>query len=261
MAFVASHIQMRNWLFHRRRRRRRFKSKAKLWRYSVYLFRAFILLLIIDIFYISTIWPDWSEYGHGTVKKTKFIQAYEARQKKDTHLPRLRWKPVPMNWIPKNMRMAVIVAEDARFYQHTGFDLDALKDAMEYNMEHMNFKYGGSTISQQTIKNMFLNPARNPLRKWHELILTVGMEIKLSKARILEIYLNVAEFGQGIFGVEAASRYYYGVSVHTLSKRQAAELAATLPSPVKHNPKTRTKRFLQRSKKIYRYMQLFGNKN
>jgi len=248
---------MGNWLFQRRRRCRNRNSKSKLWRYSIYLFRVFALILVLDIFYITTIWPNWSEHGRGTIKKTKFIQAYEARRQREPNLPRLRWKPVPMNWIPKNMRMAVIVAEDSRFYQHTGFDLDALKEAMEYNVEHLNFKYGASTISQQTIKNMFLNSSRNPVRKWHELILTVGMEIKLNKSRILEIYLNVAEFGKGIFGVEAASRYYYGVSVHTLSKHQAAELAATLPSPVKHNPKTRTKHFLRRSKKIYRYMRLF----
>lgn len=217
-----------------------------------------MLLLVLDIFYISTIWPDWSEFGRGVVKKTKFIQAYENKLKKQPELPALRWKPVPMNWIPYHMRNAVIVAEDSRFYQHTGFDLDALKDAMQYNVEHMKFKYGASTISQQTIKNMFLNPARNPLRKWHELILTIGMELKLSKQRILEIYLNVAEFGRGIFGVEAAAQYYYGVSIHTLSKWQMAELAATLPSPKKHNPKTKTRRFVKRTKKIFRYMKIIA---
>ncbi len=251
---------MKTWLFRWRRKRRRLKPRAKILRYSIYLLRIIVLALVLDIFYISTIWPNWAEYGRGAVKKTKFIQAYETRRQKNHKLPPLRWKPVPMNWIPRHMQMAVIVAEDSRFYQHTGFDLDALKDAMEYNVEHLDFKYGASTISQQTIKNMFLTPARNPLRKWHELILTVGMEVKLSKSRILEIYLNVAEFGQGIFGVEAASRYYYGVSVYTLSKRQAAELAASLPSPIKHNPQTRSQRFIQRSNKIFRYMQLLEKK-
>ncbi len=250
---------MKHWLF-RRRRRRSLKTRPKLWRYSVYLFRILMLLLVVDIFYISTIWPDWSEYGRGTVKKTKFIQGYEARRKKNPQLPRLKWKPVAMNWIPRTMRNAVIVAEDSRFYQHTGFDLDALKEAMEYNVEHMDFKYGASTISQQTIKNMFLSASKNPLRKWHELILTIGMEIKLSKTRILEIYLNVAEFGKGIFGVEAASQYYYGISAHTLSMWQAAELAATLPSPVKHNPRTQTKRFKRRAKKVYRYLKILYSK-
>ena len=250
---------MRSWLFKRRRRHR--KVKSNYFRYFVFLSRLFALLLVLDAFYISYIWPDWSEFGRGVVKKTKFIQAYENRARKQPGLPALQWKPVPQNWIPDHMRHAVIVAEDARFYQHTGFDLDALKNAMEYNVEHMKFKYGASTISQQTIKNMFLSSARNPLRKWHELVLTIGMEIKLSKERILQIYLNIAEFGPGIFGVEAAAQYYYGVSVHTLTKWQAAELAASLPSPKKHNPKTRTPRFLKRAKKIYRYMKMFNHKN
>lgn len=249
---------MKLWLQKRHFKRRKFNSRFL--RYTTYLFRIFTLILVLDIFYISYIWPDWSEYGRGPVKKTKFIASYESRLKVDSDLPLLRWKPVPMNWIPIDMRNAIIVAEDSRFYHHTGFDLDALKDAMEYNVEHLDFKYGASTISQQTIKNMFLSSARNPLRKWHELILTVGMEIKLSKTRILEIYLNVAEFGKGIFGVEAAAHYYYGISAHTLSAWQAAELAASLPSPLKHNPKTKTRLFIKRSKKIYRYMQILSRK-
>lgn len=248
---------MKPWLFKRRRSR---KPRKKYFKYLLAFTRLFALLFVLDIFYISYIWPDWSEFGRGTVKKTKFIQAYENRLVNESGLPALRWKPVPMQWIPDSMRNAVIVAEDSRFYQHTGFDLDALKNAMEYNVEHRKFKYGASTISQQTIKNMFLNSARNPLRKWHELVLTVGMEIKLSKERILEIYLNVAEFGIGIFGIEAAAQYYYGVSVHTLSKWQMAELAASLPSPKKHNPKTQTRRFVKRSKKIFHYMNMLSGK-
>lgn len=252
---------MKTWLLNRRYRRRDFKFKSKYIRYTIYLFRIFMLLLVLDIFYITYIWPDWSEYGRGSIKKTKFIQSYESRLKTHSELPPLRWKPVPMNWIPIDMRNAIIVAEDSKFYRHTGFDLDALKDAMEYNVEHMDFKYGASTISQQTIKNMFLSSSRNPLRKWHELILTIGMEIKLSKTRILEIYLNVAEFGKGIFGVEAAARHYYGISAHTLSARQSADLAASLPSPRKHNPTTKTRQFIKRSKKIYRYMKIISNKS
>ena len=249
---------MNAWLHKRRRSRQKLKFHSKFVRYSIYLLRIFLLLLVLDIFYISYIWPDWSEIGRGDIKKTKFIQAYEARKNINSSLPPLKWKPVPMNWIPVDMHKAVIVAEDSRFYQHTGFDLDALQEAMEYNVEHLKFKYGASTISQQTIKNMFLSSSKNPLRKWHELVLTVGMEINLNKKRILEIYLNVAEFGIGIFGVEAAARHYYGVSIHTLSRWQMAELAASLPSPKKHNPKSQTRRFINRSKKIYRYMNMFS---
>jgi monofunctional biosynthetic peptidoglycan transglycosylase len=150
----------------------------------------------------------------------------------------------------------VIAAEDARFYSHNGFDLIAFKEAMDTNLELMRFKYGASTISQQTIKNLFFTSSRNPLRKWHELLLTIGMEFNLEKDRILETYLNVAEFGEGIYGVQAASLYYFKVPVYSLTEEQAAELAATLPSPAKHNPHTRTRRFLKRTQRIYHWMQV-----
>ena len=110
--------------------------------------------------------------------------------------------------------------------------------------------YGGSTISQQTVKNLFFTPSRNPMRKWHELLLTLGMERALEKRRILELYLNLAEFGRGVYGVEAASRRYYGVSASDLSRIQAAELAASLPAPRKHNPGTRTEFFEARTEKL-----------
>ena len=151
------------------------------------------------------------------------------------------------------MIRALIVAEDSRFYTHAGVDLEAFQAAMEENISKKQFIYGGSTISQQTVKNMFLSASRNPLRKWHELVITLGMERNLSKKRILEIYLNVAEFGRGVYGVEAASLHYWGVPSSELSARQAIELAATLPSPIKHNPATRTRAFENRVRRISRY--------
>jgi len=148
---------------------------------------------------------------------------------------------------------AVIVAEDSRFYEHEGVDLEALKEAMEYNLSQKRLAYGASTLSQQITKNLFLNPSRNPLRKWHELVLTLGMERNLSKRRILEYYLNLAEFGRGIYGVEAAARYYWDVPVSRLSWRESIELAATLPSPVANNPRSNTRAFKRRVNKIRRY--------
>jgi monofunctional biosynthetic peptidoglycan transglycosylase len=124
---------------------------------------------------------------------------------------------------------------------------------MEHNLSQQRMVYGASTISQQTVKNMFLSPSRNPLRKWHELWLTLGMERSLSKRRILEHYLNVAEFGRGIYGVDAAARYYWGIPARRLTSRQAIELAATLPSPVRNNPHTATPSFRKRVRKIRRY--------
>jgi len=151
------------------------------------------------------------------------------------------------------MIRASIVAEDSRFYSHSGIDMEALQAAMEYNLSEKRFVYGGSTISQQTVKNIFLSASRNPLRKWHELLLTVGMERNLTKKRILELYLNVVELGRGIYGVEAAARYYWGISASSLSVKQAIQLAATLPSPVTHNPGSRTRVFKNRVAKISRY--------
>ncbi len=166
------------------------------------------------------------------------------------HWPRLRWDPVPLSQIPKYMRRAVIVAEDSRFYENDGFDLIAIKDAFDYNIEKGRIVFGASTISQQTAKNLFLTPSRNPVRKWHEALLTWGMEHHLTKNRILEIYLNTAEFGRGIYGVDAASRAYWGIPVSQLSVVQAAELAASLPSPVKNNPAHRGVFFVHHMHKI-----------
>ena len=131
--------------------------------------------------------------------------------------------------------------------------MDALQSAMEYNLSEKRFVYGGSTISQQTVKNIFLSSSKNPLRKWHELVLTIGMERNLTKKRILELYLNVAEFGRGIYGVDAAARHYWGIPASKLSARQAIQLAATLPAPVNHNPVTKTDFFNKRVEKISRY--------
>jgi len=211
------------------------------------------VLVMMDIGYLIGIWPDWELYSEGPVQRSSFIRSYEFEQHRHADWPRLRWNPVPMATFPRSVVRAVIVAEDARFYEHEGVDIEALKDAMEYNLSKKKLIYGASTISQQTVKNIFLSPSRNPLRKWHELVLTIGMERNLSKERILEQYLNVAEFGRGLYGVDAAARYYWGIPASGLTSRQAIELAATLPSPARNNPKTRTRSFQNRVKKIRRY--------
>jgi len=216
--------------------------------------RTSLILLALDIFYLMHIWPDWQAFQQGNVKKSNFIKGYQQQRNINKALPKLSWKPVKLNRIPDYLRRAVIIGEDARFYSHNGFDINAFRDAMNYNIENKRFKYGGSTLSQQTVKNMFFSGSRSPLRKWHELIFTIGMEFNVSKDRILETYLNIAEFGKGIYGVDAAARSYWNIPVSALSTRQTIELAATLPSPVKHNPQTRSKTFLRRVQKISVYM-------
>ena len=214
--------------------------------------RLLLILIIGDAIYLTVIWPDWDQYESGPVQRSSFIHAYESEQENRGEWSRLRWNPISIKEISQNMLRAVIVAEDSRFYQHGGVDFEALKEAMQFNLSEKRMVYGASTISQQTIKNLFLSSSRNPLRKWHELLLTFDMEYNLSKRRILEHYLNLAEFGRGIYGVEAAAQYYWGIPATQLTTRQAIELAASLPSPVKHNPRTRTRSFQRRVKKIYR---------
>ena len=212
-----------------------------------------LVLLVMDTGYLVGIWPQWEEYRKGPIQRSSFIREYETERHRHPDWPKLRWNPVSIKTIPQGMIRAVIAAEDSRFYEHDGVDLEAFKEAMEHNLAEKRMVYGASTISQQTVKNIFLTPSRNPLRKWHELWLTIGMERNLSKKRILEQYLNVAEFGRGIYGVDAAARYYWGIPASRLTNRQAIELAATLPSPVRNNPRTATKAFHQRVKKIRRY--------
>jgi len=212
--------------------------------------RLLVVLLVVDAFYLAITWPDWNKLATGPVPKSRFIVGYETRRTEDKKLPSLRWQPVPLSTMPKHLIRAVILAEDSRFYGHSGFDLQAFREAMDYNFEKGRLARGASTISQQTVKNLFLSGSRNPLRKWHELVLTWGMEQRLKKRRILEIYLNIAEFGRGIYGVQAAARAYYGVDAESLTPRQAAELIACLPSPVKSNPATRTRFFDRHSTKI-----------
>ncbi|MBI3900444.1 MAG: monofunctional biosynthetic peptidoglycan transglycosylase [Gammaproteobacteria bacterium] len=213
-------------------------------------FRILLIALIIDLFYLMVTWPDWKALASGPIPKSNFIRDYEERRTEDKKLPALRWRPVSLSQVPKHLQRAAIIAEDSRFYEHSGFDLIAFREAMDRNMDEGRFKFGASTISQQTVKNLFLSSSRTPLRKWHELVLTWGMEQNLSKHRILEIYLNIAEFGTGIYGVQAAAQTYYGTSASGLTVAQSAELIASLPGPRKHNPATRTRFFQRRSHKI-----------
>ncbi len=216
-----------------------------------------LVLLALDAFYLTLLWPDWDKLAGGPVPESEFMREYRAARRTDASLPRLQWQPVALSTIPEAVRHAIILAEDSRFYQHDGFDLIAFKEAMDYNLTRGRLVLGASTISQQTTKNLFLSRARNPLRKWHELVLTWAMEYRLSKRRILEIYLNVAEFGEGIFGVQAAAQSYWNRPVAELGWREAAELAATLPSPTKDNPVTRTARFRARVDKILGFIERF----
>lgn len=231
-----------------RRRRRR---AGPLRRLAVLAWWLLAAAIVADAAYLAAIWPDWDALAAGPVPESRFIERYRAARDRDPSLPPLKWRPVPLEQIPEHVRRAVVVAEDSRFHQHHGIDLQALRTAMRTNWERGELAYGASTISQQTVKNMFLSRSRNLLRKWHEAILTLAMERRLDKRRILEIYLNVVELGRGVYGVQAASRHYWGRPVRQLTVRQAAELAATLPSPVDANPATRSAFFRRHADTVH----------
>ena len=143
----------------------------------------------------------------------------------------LKHQWVPHDAISKNLKQSIIAAEDAKFTDHEGFDWDGIQKALEKNQKKGKVVAGGSTISQQLAKNLFLSGERNFIRKGEEALITLMMEHVMAKERILEIYLNVIEWGQGVFGSEAAARNYYGVSAMQLNAEQAARLAAMVPRP------------------------------
>jgi monofunctional biosynthetic peptidoglycan transglycosylase len=146
-----------------------------------------------------------------------------------------RYEFVPLSQISPDFQHAVIAAEDARFYQHHGFDWDAMELAAENDMESGRIR-GGSTITQQLVKNLFFGTGRSILRKGAEFTLVPVAELVLGKQRILELYLNVVEWGPGVYGAEAASHYDYRISARKIDREQAARLAAVLPLPLKRRP-------------------------
>ena len=146
-----------------------------------------------------------------------------------------RYEFVPLSQISPDFQHAVIAAEDAGFYQHHGFDWDAMEIAAEGDLEGGRIR-GGSTITQQLVKNLFFGTGRSVLRKGAEFTLVPVAELVLGKRRILELYLNVVEWGPGVYGAEAACRYYYRTSARGIDRQQAAQLAAILPLPLKRRP-------------------------
>ena len=151
-----------------------------------------------------------------------------------------RYDFVPLGQISRDFQHAVIAAEDARFYQHHGFDWHAMEIAAEGDMEGGRIR-GGSTITQQLVKNLFFGTGRSILRKGAEFTLVPVAELVLGKQRILELYLNVVEWGPGIYGAESAARYYYRTSARNIDREQSARLAAVLPLPLKRRPERMTR--------------------
>lgn len=203
------------------------------------LLRWTVFLICLDIFRYLALPPviplmAWEpgETAMMALRREAFVAAHPDK----TWRLRQRW--VPLERISPWLRQAVVASEDDRFYTHHGFDVELLWQAALRNWEKGRLAAGGSTITQQLAKNLWFSPERSLLRKVKEAIMTARLEIWLDKKRILELYLNVVEWGQGIFGAEAASRHYFGKPAAALSKREAAQLAVMLPAPLKRSPRS-----------------------
>jgi monofunctional biosynthetic peptidoglycan transglycosylase len=198
--------------------------------------------------------PDVRPLRTSPPETTAFIElrAREARRKGQEPRRLQRW--VNYARISPNIKRAVLVAEDARFWQHEGVDFEQIKESMEVNIERLEFARGASTITQQLAKNLYLSPSKNPVRKIRELLIARRLEAELTKQRILELYLNVIEWGDGIYGVEAAARAYFGKGAGDLAPQEAALLAAAISSPRVFNPAHPSGRLRRRQQMILRRM-------
>ncbi len=217
-----------------------------------------LIFLILSAFVLSIalyfVYPDVSALRSSNPKKSAFMKYRESEWQQQGKKKKIVQQWVPLSQISPYVIKAVIIAEDDKFWSHEGFDFDAMQKALEKDLKQKKFKVGGSTISQQLAKNLFLSPSKNPIRKLKEAVLTWRIERNLSKKRIIELYLNVAEWGDGLFGIEAASRRYYDKPASDLSASEAARLAAVLPNPRRYNPVGGGQYVAYRSELIYQVM-------
>jgi monofunctional glycosyltransferase len=198
--------------------------------------------------------PDVGSLRTTNPTMTALIEARETQAKAEGLTIRRHWIWVPLSRISPHLRRAVVAAEDASFFTHEGFDWEGMKDAALYDLVKGELKRGGSTITQQLAKNLYLSSERSMLRKAHEALITRSLEHQLSKERILELYLNVAEWGTGVYGAEAASRHHFQKPARDLTEDEAAWLAAVLPSPRRYDPLRRTKALTSRYERVLHRM-------
>src|SRR5258708_4574079 len=204
--------------------------------------------------YIYLTLPDVRPLRAGNPATTAFMEL-RAREAHARGLPDTRdWRWVPYARISANLKKAVIVTEDGTFWQHEGVDYEQLRDSMETNWERGEFARGASTITQQLAKNLYLSPSKNPIRKAKELLITRRLEVELSKQRILELYLNAIEWGDGIWGAEAAARRYFRKSAADLNAPESALLAAAIANPHVLDPAHPSARLRRRQQMIMRRM-------
>lgn len=211
-----------------------------------------IVVTILSYSYLTL--PDVRPLRTETPSTTAFmaLRSADARDRRARARRLQVW--LPYNRISDQLKRAVLVAEDSAFWQHEGVDFEQIQKSMEINWAKGKFARGGSTITQQLAKNLYLSPSKNPLRKFRELLIARRLEAELSKRRILELYLNLIEWGDGIYGAEAAARTYFRRSASSLSAPQAALLAGAIINPRLHSPAHPDARLVSRQRLILRRM-------
>ena len=210
------------------------------------LLAAACVLVLVQFWFFAHIWY-WVDHNPGT---TAFMEARLEKLREKNPRAQLSQQWVPYNRISVHLKRAVVAAEDAKFLGHEGFDWEAIQKAYEKNLKKGRVVAGGSTISQQLAKNLFLSGERTWWRKAQEAVITFMIETLMTKRRILEIYLNVIEWGNGVFGAEAAARHHFGTTAASLGPEQAARLAAMIPSPRRYGPGAETPYLAQRTEVI-----------
>jgi monofunctional biosynthetic peptidoglycan transglycosylase len=204
------------------------------------------IFLAIQLSFLVRIWW-WRDHDP---KTTAFMEASLERMRATQREPKLRQSWMPYDRISPHLKRAIVAAEDAKFADHEGFDWEAIEKAMEKNRKRGKVVSGASTISQQLAKNLFLSADRTPWRKGQEALITVMIEHVMDKRRILELYLNVIEWGDGVFGAEAAARHYFGTSAAALGPEASARLAAMVPNPRFYDRNRNTTWLMRKSQMI-----------
>ncbi|MGA7615245.1 MAG: monofunctional biosynthetic peptidoglycan transglycosylase [Thermoanaerobaculia bacterium] len=223
--------------------------------------KIFLIVFLALLLFVGWKWltfPDTAKLRREKPKTTAFMEERKAELRAEGKNDDLQYHWVPYSRIAPALRRAVLVSEDNSFYEHEGVDVHGLKEALRKDWEKKRFAYGGSTITQQLAKNLYLSPSKNPLRKIEELLIAKSLEKNLSKKRILELYLNVVEFGERVYGAEAAAEHYFGKHASELTATEAALLAGALPNPTVMDPGDPNKRLRARQRIILARLSRWG---
>jgi monofunctional biosynthetic peptidoglycan transglycosylase len=223
--------------------------------------RIFLLALLLFVAFVAYEWltfPDVAALAKENPKTTAFMEQRREQLRDDGKDDTLHYTFVPYGRISPYLRRAVLVAEDDSFYEHHGVDVKGMQEAIEKDWKKKRVTHGGSTITQQLAKNLYLSPSRNPLRKIKEFFIARALENHLTKKRILELYLNVVEMGERVYGAEAAAQFYFQRNASELSPSQAALLAGCLPNPRLMDPAGPNRRLRSRQKMILSRMRRWG---